>query len=148
MKNLPEMQELCNLLDDKLFAERNSILLEQKYSLDDLATLYVKVFPKLRRYEGRMCILYRLVSYVRRDSKILDLAVLALSDRARIVRYHACSILAYSLRKEVLPPLESLLSHPDAETQLYAAAAIDAIEHQNHHYFVDIDHSGNVFWNP
>jgi hypothetical protein len=63
-----------------------------------------------------------------------------------MVRKRACSILAYSLRQDAVPHLEHLLCHRDQKTRDDAAAAIDAIKHRNHHYWVDRDQSGRVFW--
>ena len=59
---------------------------------------------------------------------------------------HACEVLAYSLREDTIPFLEPLLQHPSARTRDEAAAAIDAIKHKNHHYYLDRTHSGNAFW--
>jgi hypothetical protein len=58
----------------------------------------------------------------------------------------ACAILAYSLCEEAIPELEALLRHRSRETRADAAAAIDAIKHQDHNYFVDRDHSGKGGW--
>jgi hypothetical protein len=63
-----------------------------------------------------------------------------------MVRYRACGLCAYSLRQEALPSLQSLLSHKDGKTVEDAVAAIEAIEQQNHHLFVDRTHSGRSFW--
>jgi hypothetical protein len=150
MSRLPTAQEIADLLDAKPAsrAEANAIILERKHRLDDLAPRYVEAFPLLRRYPGRMCILFRLVSYVRQDPAVVELALDALSDSSRIVRYHACAALAYSQSRRVLPKLKALLEHPDGDTRGHAAAAIDAIESQNHHYFADRGHTGKVFWHP
>jgi len=59
---------------------------------------------------------------------------------------HALAIIAYSQRRDLLPALLPLLDHRDKKTQADAAAAIDAIEQQNHHYWMDRDHSGRMFW--
>jgi hypothetical protein len=40
----------------------------------------------------------------------------------------------------------ALLQHTDARTREDATRALDAIHHQNHHYFVDRAHSGRSFW--
>lgn len=71
---------------------------------------------------------------------------LGLADRSYMVRYRACGLLAYSLRREALPPLQTLSAHADRRTAEDAAAAIDAIEHRNHDYFADRGHTGRSFW--
>jgi HEAT repeat protein len=95
-----------------------------------------------------MNIMYRLVSYSRTRPSVVALGIFALTDKSRIVRYHACAALAYSLQLSALIPLQELLSHPDKETRQDAAAAIDAIQSKNHHYFADRNHSEKVFWHP
>ena len=150
MSTLPSAEEIAELLDAKpgSQAEANAILLEREHRLDDLAPRYVEAFRLVRRYPGRMCMLFRLVSYAREDPAIVELALDALNDPSRIVRYHACAALAYSQSKRAIPALSAVLKHTDPETQRHAAAAIDAIERQNHHYFADRDHTGKVFWHP
>ena len=53
-------------------------------------------------------------------------------------------LLAYSLNDDALPTLKALFAHKDTKTAEYAKAAVDAIVHRNHNYFVDRDHSGKV----
>ena len=55
-------------------------------------------------------------------------------------------LLAYSLRADLLEELKSLITD-GASSQDDLLAAIDAIEHQNHHYFADRTHSGMVRMN-
>ena len=52
-------------------------------------------------------------------------------------------LLAYSLRADLLEELKSLVAD-GAPSRDDLLAAIDAIEHQNHHYFADRTHSGMV----
>jgi hypothetical protein len=150
MSRLPTAQEIAELLDARpgSQAQANAIILERTHKLDDLAPRYVEAFPLIRRYPGRMCILFSLVSYARQHAGVVELALIALHDSSRIVRHHACAALAYSQSRHVVPALRAALEHSDAETRRHAAAAIDAIESQNHHYFADRDHSGKVFWHP
>ena len=54
-------------------------------------------------------------------------------------------LLAYSLRKELLPFLEEELARAkDEETREDILAAMDAIVEQNHNYFVDSEHTGKL----
>jgi hypothetical protein len=75
----------------------------------------------------------------------LALGYAAIVDKAKGVRYRGAMLLAYSLRKDALSPLRSALDTlaggPGADD---LAAAIDAIENENHNYFVDRTHSGKV----
>ena len=69
-----------------------------------------------------------------------------MEDRSKTVRMHVCEVLAYSLRHGAIPSLERFLGHPVAETRVTAAAAIDAIHHHNHHFYIDRQHKGTSFW--
>ena len=55
-------------------------------------------------------------------------------------------MLALSQNQEALPKLQELVESTKNEKTLgHALAAIDAIESQNHNYFVDKIHSGKTF---
>lgn len=118
----------------------------QAHGLEPLVPLLVEVYPHLRRSAGRAALLSWLVPYARIRQDVVSLAILALADRAGLVRERACSILAYSLRDDALPPLEALLAHADHKTRACAAAAMDAIASRHHHDYVDTEHTGDVFW--
>lgn len=118
----------------------------QQYGLEPLIPLLARAFPLVRQSKGRARILFWLPRFARTHQEVVALARAALADRSCIVRDHACSILAYSLRSDVVPELTTLLAHPDPGTRASAAAAIDAIVQKNHHYFVDRQHSGKTFW--
>lgn len=57
-------------------------------------------------------------------------------------------LLAYSLNKKVLPILEKTAEKTtNSETLGDVRAAIDAIKNQNHHFFLDRDHTGKITMN-
>ena len=118
----------------------------QQFGEEPLIPLLTTAFPLVRRASGRAAILSRLLRYSRRYPEVASLAITALTDRAYLVREHACSMLAYSLRQEALPALRTLSTHSDARTRADALAATDAISQQNHHYYVDRAHSGTALW--
>ena len=118
----------------------------QTFGLEQLIPQLIKAFPHIHRSHGRVSVLFWLVRYARTHPAVVSLAVSALSDRAYLVREEACAILAYSLRRDVLPQLASLQTHPDQKTRAAAAAAVDATSNNNHHYFVDRGHTGSSFW--
>jgi hypothetical protein len=107
------------------------------YGLERLIPLLVQIYPKIRRSQGRIAILFWLPSYARQRDDVVALALSALDDHAYLVRSNACGILAYSLRDDAVLALGTLLTHKHLETRADAAAAIDAINAKNHHYFVD-----------
>jgi hypothetical protein len=119
----------------------------QRYGFENLTPKLIAAYPKIGRSEGRVAILSSLLRYARRRDDVVDLARIALVDRAYLARSEACAILAYSLKDEVVPELELLLGHTHRETRADAAAAVDAIRHKNHHFFVDRKHTGSTFWN-
>mgnify|MGYP001797055555 CR=1 FL=1 len=147
---IPSDDQLISLLDCPTESETsgNFIRLEREYGVDALVPSFERIFPQIRRYGGRMNILFRLVSYSRDRPTVVALALNALKDRSRIVRYHACAALAYALKSNSIPALEGLLTHPDDETRGHAEAAIDAIRSGNHHFFADRKHTGKSFWHP
>ena len=150
MDAVPNSDEVARLLDRSLDSEvsANDINLQRQFGFDVLIPSYVGAFRKIRRYPGRMHILFWLCRYARTRPEIVDLARFALKDRSWIVRNYACQTLAYAQKKEAILDLRELLEHPDARTQADARAAIEAIKAGNHHLWADRDGKGNVFWDP
>lgn len=118
----------------------------QNFGEEPLIPQLVAAFPLVRRASGRAAILFRLLRHSRRCPDVTSLAIAALADRAYLVREGACSMLAYSLRQDVLPALRALGTHMDARTRADAMAAADAISQQNHHFYVDRAHTGTTLW--
>ena len=102
--------------------------------------------PHAKHWQCRASILTYVGPYSRTSEAAFRAGLDLLLDRSRPVRHAACALCAYSLRETALPALQQLLGHSDARTSADACAAIDAITHQNHHYFRDRDHSGVVKW--
>lgn len=105
-----------------------------------------EAYPSFKKWQGRVSLIFHSIRYARDSEDAFLLGVTATKDKASLVRYRACSLLAYSLRKDALSALQALLGHADAKTVEDAKAAIDAIRSQNHHYFVDRDHLGGAAW--
>jgi hypothetical protein len=103
-------------------------------------------YPKAKKLESRRAIVFHAIKHARTSEAAFQLGVATLNDRASIVRYRACGVLAYSLRRDALSHLQALVGHKDKKTSDDARAAIDAIKHNNHHYFVDREHTGKMFW--
>src|SRR5262249_30818133 len=116
------------------------------HRLESLIPGLIAAYPKIKNWLGRNAILFWLIRFARTRPEVVELAILGLHDSAYLVRMQACSILAYSLRKECISHLQTLLQHRNQKTRDDAAAAIDAITHQNHHYWIDRKHSGSAFW--
>ena len=135
-------------LDDRRIdvVSGNGMLHRSAYGLCAWIPYYLEALPKIRNANGRMHILFWLRSLARKDSRVVGAAIERLNDKSAVVRMYACEILAYSLREDAIASLEELLHHPSARTRDEAAAAIDAIRHKNHHYYLDRTHSGSTFW--
>ena len=97
--------------------------------------------PELSEHEIR-----RLVGEIAADSPQCGSSVAGTTSARRGRRALPVGGLAYALRADALPALESLLQHADSRTREDAHRAIDAIRNQNHHCFVDRDRSGRSFW--
>jgi hypothetical protein len=111
-----------------------------------VAPYLLEAYPGARRWQGRTALLFHAIRFARVSEDAYALGHRALADKSYMVRYRACMVLAYSLRADAVPALEALLQHADARTREDAARALDAIHHQNHHYFIDRGHTGRSFW--
>jgi len=106
----------------------------------------LEAYRSFRKAKGRVSLVFHAIRHARTSEEAYRLGVEALSDKATLVRYRACGLLAYSQRTEAISHLKTLLTHSDARTAEDARAAIDAISNRNHHYFVDRAHTGRSFW--
>jgi hypothetical protein len=126
---------------------------DQDDAWNELRPLGVEVVPYLaeaysamKKWQGRAECVSHSIRYSRTSDEAYELGVAALKDRATMVRYRACGLLAYSLRREAIAHLKKLRSHADERTAEDARAAILAIKKRNHHLFVDREHTGQLFW--
>ena len=106
----------------------------------------VKSYRAARSWQGRAAAVSRATRFARDSEVAFQLGIEALTDRAGPVRHRACGLLAYSVRRDAVVRLRSLLGHGEPETRDDARAAIAAILSQNHHLFKDRDFSGQIFW--
>jgi hypothetical protein len=113
----------------------------------DVVPFLAEHYVYARKWQGRASLVFHSIRYARASDAAFQLGVAALRDKATVVRYRACGLCAYSLRREAIPHLKELLIHQDRATVANAKAAIDAIRNSNHHYFIDRDHTGQSFWN-
>ena len=102
-------------------------------------------YPTFRKWLGRQVLVHHSIKFARESENAFQLGLMALNDRSIAVIYSACMLLAYSLRDDAIEPLKNVLKHKDQRAAGDAKAAIDAIRHQNHHYFKDRCHSGRIF---
>jgi hypothetical protein len=112
----------------------------------DLVPYLLEYYVKAGTWQARLFMVAHAVKFAKTSEAAYQLGITALSDASNVVRYEACCLLSFALREDAIPKLEELLTHRDARTVADAKAAIDAINHKNHSYFVDREHSGRFFW--
>ena len=112
-----------------------------------LPQLLLSQFRKSRLAGARASCVYHAMRYARTEPAAVQLGREALLDRSMKVRYRACMLLSFAQKVEVLVDLRKALATATGENQQDVAAAIDAIESGNHHYFADRTHSGMVTLN-
>lgn len=140
------IRELVMRLETADASEEGAIWSEVSSLSEAVVPYLAEAYSQMTRAKGRRACVFFAIKYARSSEAAYQLGVAALQDRATLVRYRACCLLAYSLRRDAIPHLQQLLQHNDAETVADARAALDAIENQNHHYFMDRDHSGRELW--
>ena len=106
----------------------------------------LSAFPHFRTWQGRTALVYYATRYARISDEAVELGQLALKDRSYMVRYRACGLLAYSLREDVLDPLEKACDDGRELVATSARAACNAIRAGNHHLFADRSLSGRTTW--
>jgi len=114
---------------------------------DHALAAMVECLPRLRTWRARDTILSTAIRFARTSAAGKELGFMGLADKSKRVRQTACALAAFSLDRAFLPTLEALRSAPDSEVAADAIAAIDAIQNQNHHLFMDRQHTGSVTWN-
>lgn len=146
--NQPDIINLVSKLDtpelslqDQAWAEIKQLNLDIK-----LVPFLKEAYPTFKTWQGRAWLLHLAIRYARESEEATQLGIEALEDQSKVVRYRACSLLAYSLKTEALPHLEKLLDSSENQTREDAAAAINAIKSQNHNLFIDRTNSGKTFW--
>jgi len=141
-----KIQELILRLDTTKQLEAEAAWSELKILGASIVPYLAEAYPKFKKWQGRVGLVFHSIKYAKESDAAYKLALDALNDRATLVRYRACGLLAYSQRKEAIPYLKKLLKHDDDKTAADAKAAIYAIKKQNHHYFIDREHTGQIFW--
>jgi hypothetical protein len=137
------VERLLDCLDGSGSDEEWKAALELRARLGkDLPDQLLSRYRQARKWQVRSSCVYHAVRYAKDSDAAIELALLGVKDKARVVRYRACMLLACSLRKELVPTLRVLLAAVPEDAKADVLAAIDAIESQNQNYFVDRDHSG------
>ena len=141
-----EIRERVVRLDTRDVAASDAAWSELRPLREAVVPYLLEAYLRARRAELRVALVFHAIRHARRSEDAFALGIAAVSDRSSLVRYRACGLLAYSLRRDAIPHLTKLIAHPDERSAEDARAALDAIEHANHHFFIDRDHSGRTRW--
>ena len=144
--NDTDIRNIVLALDTRDVVEEEQAWQQLKALGPIVLSYFLDSYSRMKKWQGRASLVFHAIRFARTHKEAFDLGIKALRDKATLVRYRACGLLAYSLRQDAIPHLQELLNHENKKTREDAKAAISAIRHQNHHYFVDRDHSGRVFW--
>jgi hypothetical protein len=140
-----DIERLLDQLDGSDSDREWSAIIELRSRLGN--KLPDRLLPRYRlakKWSARCSHVYHAVRYASDSSAAIELALLALHDKAKLVRYQACMLLACSQKTELLPLLYGMVVGVREDTKVDLMAAIDAIESQKVDYFVDRDHSGMI----
>ncbi len=133
-----EIRALVIKLDTNNVAERE-VVWQQLREYEERVVPYLKeVFLQTKRANARAAMVFHATQYARSIQDSFDLGVLALADAESRVRYQACALCAFSMRREALPHLRELLRHTDSRTVASAKAAIVAIQTSDHQEFAEL----------
>ncbi len=107
----------------------------------------LECYEQARRAEDRRDYVRSAIFEARESNTARRLGLRALHDRSYTVRYRAHQVLAYSLDRSVLPAMRDALKvEPREDMRKLLKAAINAIEKQNHHFYIDRKESGHGRW--
>jgi len=114
---------------------------------DDLPRHLLQRYRQRKKWRDRNSLVYAAIWYARRNDDALELGLLALHDRSKMVRYRACLLLACAQRKDRLGELQAALADIQDDAREDLLAAIDAVANENQNFFVDREHTGNITLN-
>lgn len=137
-----DIEEKLKLLDGRgSDAEYDAVKSLSNLGLE-LPRLLLSKYCKSKKWGERLSCVYHASKYALVSDDAYELAIEALGDKSKKVRYQACMLLAIAQRSSAVKPLEELLCNSESSED--ARAAINAITHKNHNYFADREHSGMV----
>ena len=141
-----EIRQSIDLLDTDRWSEEEVAWAALRPLGVDLVPHLREAYGRFRKWQGRTSLVYHAVQFARTSDDAFALGVAALSDRSYMVRYRACALLAYSLRKDALPLLEARTDDPHMLVARSAMAGCNAIKARDHNLFVDWRLSGKSNW--
>jgi hypothetical protein len=131
-----QIMELVKRLDTSKTLEQDEIWFEIKKKEIDVPYYFLNAYPLFKKWQGRIHLVFSCIKHARISENAFQLGILALNDKASLVRYRAAALLAYSLREDAIPYLQKNLLHKDLQTAKDSERAIQAIQQKNHHIFM------------
>lgn len=148
MKRKPHLRtisESLSLVDGSGSDSEWKVVLELRNQLgSEFPRMLFEHYKLSRNWRTRASCVYHCFVFASTSEVARQLAIAALNDKSRVVRYRACQLLAYSQDMKLLPLLSTKLAEisPDSKDDLLAV--VDAIQNQNQNYFVDRSHTGKI----
>ena len=124
--NEDEIHECLTALDGRSAQGEYEAIARLEASGIDVPELLLRRYQTSRRWSDRALCLRLSSRYAKSEQPAFRLGILALDDRAKIVRQKACLLLAATQRKEAVEHLGKLLSDPSCRE--HALSAIHALE--------------------
>lgn len=112
---------------------------------EDLPELLLERYRTAKNRGTRAACVYHSIRYATESQAAFDLAVTALDDRSKVVRYRAAMLLAVAQRPDAIPRLERMVASGNSTED--GQAAIAAIRDGHPDRYVDRDGSGMVSLN-
>lgn len=137
-----DVEAMLNYLDGRGSDAEYAAVKELSGLGDRFPELLFQKYLVSKKWGERASCVFHSIKYAKDHAIAFQLGLEAIKDKSRHVRYRACMLLAVAQKRAAIPYLEALLKDPHSAGD--ASAAIDSIQHQNHNYFVDRDHSGKV----
>lgn len=139
---------LLDRLDGSGSDDEWTAVAELRVSLNSSLPVHLlRRFRLTKKWASRSSLVYQAIRFAQKSPAAIELGLVAVRDKSKVVRYRACMLLACSQCKELLPELLRVSNEVAADSREDVLAAVDAIEFQNQDYFVDRDHSGLITLN-
>ena len=91
-------------LDTARWSEEEAVWSDLRPCGQSVTPYLREAYPKFRKWQGRVSLVFHSIPYARVSEDAFQLGLAALADRATLVRYRACGLLAYSLRSHRSKP--------------------------------------------
>ncbi|WP_440904827.1 hypothetical protein ACMZOO_00925 [Catenovulum sp. SX2] len=142
MLHTSEIEEKLKLLDGRGTDSEYAAVNKLSSLGDKFPELMLQKYRCSKKWGERASCVYHSIKYAKSSHYAFQLGIEALRDKSKHVRYRACMLLAIAQNHEAVGHLEQVLNNSDSINDV--KAAIDAITNNNHHLFVDREHTGKI----